>query len=241
MLWSLTDSHELSFSSRLSLEADTEKNLKTVGNIGLQKLGVVPQTVFLQARTLDPAYSARIMSPHSHSRRSIDMSSRTPMTPPIQGNRMITTDHATSGAPFEDLRRRLAAINASTSSLAPTNNSRDPRSQSPMISGPPVSAGLNPVPDRPSSPTESNVSASNSSSFRAAYRLQVGSTDGQKAAPAIGSTKANATGLFEAPSKMRQDGSPEHSGRSSPISVAGTLRGAHRPRVPPMLPISTYG
>ena len=83
--------------------------------------------------------------------------------------------------------------------------------------------------ERPWSPTESIVSTANSVSLRPSSRLHVGSTDGQKAAPAMGSSKMNAIGLLEAHSKMRHDGSPDESGRSSPMSTSTTLRG---PRIP---------
>lgn len=66
--------------------------------------------------------------------------------------------------------------------------------------------------------------------------------DGAKAAPAVGSSKMIAVGLLEAHSKLLRDqeGSPERSGRSSPVSVAMTTR-PHRLRQPSMQPISTYG
>jgi phosphoinositide-3-kinase regulatory subunit 4 len=224
---------EPSFSSRLSLEAETERNLKTTGDLELQKLGVVPQTVFLKARTSDfTPRSSRLFSPPSRW-STIDMNARAPVLSPVRGQRMSSGDQGSTGAPFEDLRRRLAAINGSTSSLSQTHSHQDPRTAAVTLANTSVgSAG----PDRPSSPTESIVSTSNSLTFHATQRLQVGSTDGQKAAPAIGSSKTNATGLLEATSKMRPD-SPEPSGRSSPVSVA---RG-QRQRVPSALPISTYG
>ena len=45
---------------------------------------------------------------------------------------------------------------------------------------------------------------------------------------AVGSSKTNATGVLKAHSKIRSNGSPERSGRSSPMSISTT----HRPRVP---------
>jgi len=159
-----------------------------------------------------------------------------------RSNRVGSFDISSPGAPFEDLRRRLAAINGSASSLA--HGSREIRgtwasSVNPLSSMLSQTAVAGPV-ERPSSPTDSVVSVANSSAPRG-QRLQVGSMDGQKAAPAVGSSKANATGHLESTSRIRSDGSPERSGRSSPVSVAGTVRGAHRSRVPSMLPISTYG
>jgi len=156
-----------------------------------------------------------------------------------------------SGAPFEDLRRRLATINGSANSLimppAPAV-SRDTRS------APSMPSQLNKVPimspevavlQRPGSPTESVLSTTGSAILRTTARgLHMGSFD-QKAAPAVGSSKTNATGLLEPASKMRSEGSPERSGRSSPTSVSGggTLRGVPqpRPRALSLLPISSYG
>ncbi|EGO26710.1 hypothetical protein SERLADRAFT_355396 [Serpula lacrymans var. lacrymans S7.9] len=229
-----------SFASRLRSEPEAEKNLRTIGDIEMQKLAVVPQTVFLKSRaSLDVTpRSSRIVS--ASRRSTFDLPGRIG-TPRM--SRASSIDHGNSGAPFEDLRRRLATINGSASSLSHPSP-RDRRS--PLMAVQPMPA--QPVHltaaalslDRPNSPTESVVSTTNSSTIRTAHRLQVGSTDGQKAAPAIGSSNANATGLLEAPSKFRSDGSPERSGRSSPVSVAGTARGSNRPRVPSLLPISTY-
>lgn len=155
-------------------------------------------------------------------------------------SRAPSIDHGPSGAPFEDLRRRLATINASGSSSSLASAAR-PISQIPSSPLDTSSVGLPPTLERPGSPSESVMSNTNSSSFRPIHRLQVGSTDGQKAVAAIGSSRANAIGLLEAPSKIHSDGSPERSGRSSPHSLTSTIRGIHRHRVPSLVPISTYG
>ena len=227
-----------SYASRLNSEAETEKNLRTAGVVEFLRLGVTPQTVFLKSQSSEPGLrSSRISTPHS--RRPIDVYGRAPILSPVRSNRLSSGDLGT-GAPFEDLRRRLAALNGSTSSLGQGYINRDLRS-SPLVTGPSVASTSMPaVRDRSASPTESIVSTSNSSTFHATQRLQVGSTDGQKAAPAIGSSKTNVTGLLEASSKLRQEGSPDPSGRSSPISAAGTFRG-QRPRVPSLLPVSIHG
>ena len=70
------------------------------------------------------------------------------------------------------------------------------------------------------------------------HRFPIGG-DGQKAAPAIGSSKASATGLLEAHAQMLSEGSQSPSGRESPVSVAGTVRG-EKPRPPSIVPISSY-
>ncbi|EAU84150.2 other/VPS15 protein kinase [Coprinopsis cinerea okayama7 len=229
-----------SFSSRLSYEPDTGKNLKVTGDLELQKLGVVPQTVFLKQRQDSGSRMTIPSSRRSISSRTSAMSPRFPRPPSI--------DHGSvgTGAPFEDLRRRLASINNSVSSLSP-NQPKDARSVSsplaPSSSSISVASATAPSPvaaererDRPPSPTESVVSNANSVSLRPASRLQVGSVEGSKAAPAVGSSKTVATGLLDAHSHI---GSPDPSGRSSPLSMSATLR-QHRPRVPSLLPISTY-
>src|SRR5271169_5122801 len=68
-----------SFASRLSYEPDTGHNLKIIGSVEFQKLGAVPQTVFLKARNTD--LNARSPRPPSTlSRRSIaSSSSRAPV------------------------------------------------------------------------------------------------------------------------------------------------------------------
>ncbi|CAL1709651.1 unnamed protein product [Somion occarium] len=225
-----------SFASRISLEPESE-NLKTTNAVELQKLGVTPQTIFLKTPSDEIATrTSRLSIP---SRPLSDITSRASALGTPRSNRTFSIDH-TAGivpAPFEDLRRRLAIINSSATSLNVSPGARDARSPMlPMLEPQPLPATLDtPVSDvpleRPSSPSESVTS----SSFRGATQfLHAG--DGQKAAPAVGSSKANATGLLDAHSTIRMDASPEMSGRSSPVSVAGTIRGTERP----YLPISSY-
>ena len=233
-----------SFASRLNYEPDTGHNLKIIGSVEFQKLGVVPQTVFLKARNADlNTRSSRL--PSISSRRSVN-SPRTPILSSSRLHKVSMTESSSTGAPFEDLRRRLATINGSTSSVGVVHTiPRDLRNaSSPMTSSSTTSllaTPTPPTPERPESPTESIVSTTNSVSFRPSSRLHVGSTDGQKAAPAVGSSKTNAIGLLDAHSKMRPDGSPDESGRSSPMSMSTTLRGPRITRPPSLLAISTYG
>ncbi|KAF9011876.1 other/VPS15 protein kinase [Cyathus striatus] len=233
-----------SFSSRIISEPDAGQSLKVIGDVELQKLGVVPQTVFLKTRSIEfGSRSSRIPSSSYASRRS---SRTTPILSPRLGGRFSALDQGSVGssAPFEDLRRRLATINGSASSLGMTYGSRDARSNlapSPAVGG--SSSPITPIPpplmlDRPASPTESSISTTNSISIRPSSRVQMGSTDVQKAAPAIGSSKMNAIGLLEAHPKIREL-SPERSGRTSPMSISATLRPS-RPRLPSLIPISTY-
>lgn len=224
----------------MEVESDA---LRVTSTIELQKLGVVPQTVFLRTPESDPR-------PPRH-RLNSEFTVRSPGTP--RTHRTLSIDHGPSsaGAPFEDLRRRLALINGSHTSLT-VPGSRETRSPVPhplSIDTTAAAAGLsvpNAQPDlpqtieRPGSPAESTVSTTNSSALRAMHRFPIGG-DGQKAAPAIGSSKASATGLLEAHAQILSEGSQSPSGRSSPVSVAGTVRGQERQRVPSIAPISSYG
>lgn len=234
-----------SFASRLINEPDTGQSLKVVGDVELQKLGVVPQTVFLKSRNSDGGgrYS-RI--PSVSSRRTNSVLSRTPIVSPSRLN-TLSSEHGSTGAPFEDLRRRLATINASASSLSvPTTprearNAVSPVTNSSTTSLLPAGPSAGPPIDRPPSPSESIASTTNSMALGPPSRLHIGSTDGQKAAPAVGSSKTNATGLLEAHFKMRREGSPDGSGRTSPMSMSATVRGPRGLRNPSLLAISTYG
>jgi phosphoinositide-3-kinase regulatory subunit 4 len=232
-----------SFASRLNYEPDTGKSLKVIGDIELQKLGIVPQTVFLKVRNSDMTGTRRTGLLSVSSRRL--SSARTPvLSPSSRFSRMSGGEYSSGsiGAPFEDLRRRLATINGSASSLSAHNTPRDTRNAlSPIPNSSSVSAVPTPsLPDRPPSPSESTVSTT-SVSLRPSSRLQVGSTDGQKAAPAVGSSKASAIGHLEAHYKIRSEGSTEESGRSSPMSMSQTLRFSRVARNPSFLAISTYG
>ncbi|KAF8509225.1 hypothetical protein BU17DRAFT_99147 [Hysterangium stoloniferum] len=92
----------------------------------------------------------------------------------------------------------------------------------------------NPPENRPSSPSVSVVSSTiDGSSSRTRPHLHMGSTDYQKAPAAVGSVKANATGLLVAPSVSRMGIEVEEddtvlSGRSSPVSNVGTVWAGHR-------------
>ncbi|KAI0768204.1 hypothetical protein BD413DRAFT_672415 [Trametes elegans] len=227
-----------SFASRVSVEVESDA-LKTTSTIELQKLGVVPQTVFLRA----PESEGRTSRMSSH-RSTSEFFLRSPGTPRTTRTLSIDQGPTSSGAPFEDLRRRLAIINGSGSSLAiPT--SREPRSPlphplsiDPNALPPSTSADLPHVLDRPNSPAESTFSTTNSA-LKALQRFPI-SGEGHKAAPAVGSSKASATGLLEAHAQIRSEGSQSPSGRSSPVSIAGTVRGQEKARMPSIPPISTY-
>lgn len=237
-------SNASSFASRARTEPELERNLRSMGDVELQKLSVVPQTVFLKSKSSISDLTSKPSRLASYSRRPGDFPGRLG-TPHM--SRAPSVDHGATNPALEDLKRRLTAMNGSSSSLNLAANARERQAaQSPSLPPPNLQPAtlalpaLTPGHDRPSSPTDSVVSTTNSSTVRTTHRLHVGSTDGQKAAPAVGSSNTIAVGLLEAPSKMRAEGSPERSGRSSPISLAGTARGMTRPRMASMLPISTY-
>ncbi|TFY74814.1 hypothetical protein EWM64_g9198 [Hericium alpestre] len=72
---------------------DEAENLKMMSDIELQKLSVVPQTVFLKSRLTEIVPRTSCMS------------------------YLLSIDYAAPGAPFEDLRCQLTAINGSVNSL----------------------------------------------------------------------------------------------------------------------------
>jgi phosphoinositide-3-kinase, regulatory subunit 4 len=196
----------------------------------------MPQTVFLKPRT-EAARSPR--APMAH-RRISDITRGSLPTSPRLGSRRNSVDQGASapGAPFEDLRRRLATINGSVTSLNAPPRSPLPRPASlvstALIPTTPDVPDFTPPIERPGSPTESVVSTANSSAFRAMHRLQAGAGEVSKAAPAVGSSKTNATGLFEQATTIRSEASPERvSGLVSPHFS--------RPRDLTIMPVSTYG
>jgi phosphoinositide-3-kinase regulatory subunit 4 len=234
----------MSYSYSLRQRMDEESDiLKTTAHVELQKLKVVPQTVFLKIRVTDlSSRTPRLLPTPRHYTLELP---RSPRTDTSRLSRPSSIDYGFSGAPFEDLRRRLTAINGSGVSL-PSSLPHRPSSVSVSSHSQPTGPILNDLPevsDRPGSPTDSVLSGPNPPFSRAMHRLHAGSGDSQKAAPAIGSSKANAIGLLEATSKMLHEGSSEHSGRTSPVSAAGTVTvlGQNWRRATSLPPISTYG
>lgn len=254
----------LSFSSRPPPEiAGIELTNQGQGNtVGLQSLGIVPQTVFLNGR--EPSVSA----PSSRRADSVRRLSLNEKRPTVASSHRISragNDHA-----YGDLRRKLAQIDGSVISLATPatgTESRAPQSVAspgfsegdpsprPRDTSRPSSSVADTEPphdvqspfQRPSSPSAESL-GSNTHPFPTGVRpskrgLQIG--DGRKAAPAIGTvnTQATATGVLEAAVKLRADlGSEGPSGRASPISFGGTARKESRlrPSFPAPAP-STYG
>jgi phosphoinositide-3-kinase, regulatory subunit 4 len=213
-----------SFLNRSILETDANKDLKSTGDIELAKLGVMPQTVFLKVKPSDP--SSRPMRQQTLKSPNDGGSHDTSLASPPHSQ----TADLSYVAPFEDLRRRLASINSSSSSVGHSFGIRDDRNfhHSSTVASPPPRV-LTVMEDRPPSPTDSVLSATNSSSFRPLSRMQVGSLDSQKAAPYVGSSKTSVTGWLESHSKLQQmDTLSERTGRVSPFPVTQTIRSGVR-------------
>ncbi|KLO15545.1 WD40 repeat-like protein [Schizopora paradoxa] len=181
-----------SLRSRQKIDSESDA-LQTTGFVELQKLGVVPNTIFLgsrQARTSELIQGSRKIS--------------------VSDGRVLSHassfDRSSSGAPLEDLKRRLATMNGSNTSVG--SGRGHTVSAAAAIQRPPtVDQDVpNPADFRPGSPTESAVSTA-TSSIRP--RFSIGSVESQKAAPAVGSVRANAVGLLEAPGKIRLEVSPD--------------------------------
>ncbi|THH10662.1 hypothetical protein EW145_g1172 [Phellinidium pouzarii] len=195
-----------SLRSRHRLDTESE-TLHSTGHIELQKLAVVPQTVFLGARVSQSEPTRRVSDKYSLSRVS-------------------SQDHVIGGAPFEDLRRRLVTINGSSSSLNSASGRLEPANILPQRFPSTIPELPPTVTMRPGSPTESVISTTNVSMRP---RFNVGSFDGVKAAPAIGSVRTNAMGLLETPGRTILDGDSDFSGLTSPVTFAYTIRGMRSP------------
>ncbi|TFL03877.1 hypothetical protein BDV98DRAFT_525538, partial [Pterulicium gracile] len=213
------------------LEADIA-TLKSIDTVELRKLQVVPQTVFLKPQSTDAIGSPRTTRTMSLRSPNSELSLRSPSIPTRRLSRVSSTDQAS--APFEEVRRRLASINGSTSSLNLAASPREPKI--PLIPTPYSGPNLSTL-ERPQSPTESVVSTSNSAAFKPTNLLYTGGTDAQKAAPAVGSSKANALGVLDAHSRILPDA--EMSGRSTSSGSPLPVRPSHPSRLSTM-PISSY-
>jgi phosphoinositide-3-kinase, regulatory subunit 4 len=213
---------------------------QTNSSVELQKLKVVPQTVFVGARPSESSSRtslSRRLNTEGHGRGAAVYGS-----PRI--SRAGSIEHINH---FDDLRRRLAVMNGSSSSLthapdgerrASSSTTRPSTVTSPIGQDPPHGAE-----PRSSSPTDSVVSSAVDGSSLRPRHLHVGSTDNQKAPAAVGSVRANAVGLLEAPivSRLGEDDLIT-SGRSSPVSIAGTLRADYRSSLHSARPYSvTFG
>ena len=236
--------------------------------MGLQSLGIVPQTVFLNNREVIQIPAAR---PNDSSKRLSTLSDK--RVAQLQGVRASRAASFDSGAVYGELRRKLAQIDSSVISLnAPlSSDGHNPPGYilSPRLSdvdsgGIGTSPGPTPSPRpassvaetdvsrdvpmftaRPSSPSGESHASSRAPNIHPMLRtskrgIQVG--DGKKAAPAVGTvnTLATASGVIDAATTLRSE--MDHDERSTPIFAAGTIRKESRLRVPfpPPAP-STYG
>ncbi|KAH7106720.1 ARM repeat-containing protein [Auriculariales sp. MPI-PUGE-AT-0066] len=205
-----------SFNSRGRLESESAE--LTHGNtVLLQKLNIVPQTLFLRPRPAE-----RISARSDVGRAFSDAGRRTPMS---RLSRAGSVDQPV-GQLTEDLRRRLTQQSSALS--ISTNRAR--------MEGPPAIAS--PLSDvhsiRPPSPSDS-VTSHDATNLLRNYRH--GSTESRKAAPAVASVRTIAIGVMESSAKLRSVDEDSASGRTSPASNAGTVRGDHRGRIPHMQPV----
>ncbi|KIM24835.1 hypothetical protein M408DRAFT_227086 [Serendipita vermifera MAFF 305830] len=215
----LTDPRSSRFSSRAEAKSEQELLLTGKDTVNLTKLGAVVHTFFIGGSVI-PA------------RRQDSRRSTVTDTPRIQGlsalssPRMLPLDRK-ENAPLDDLRKKLLLMDGSTTSLhGGVVKDRERRESTTSVqSGAPSGIHVTPMLDK--SPPESITSGGETSLAvfgRRRQRIQL-SSDG-KAPPLVGSIRTNVAGLLEAPSTLRpvHEDSSAPSGRSSPVSQAGTLR-----------------
>ncbi|CAE6436166.1 unnamed protein product [Rhizoctonia solani] len=206
----------------------------------LQKLGVVPQTVFVGTRaTISEAPSAYAPATTTSRRSTLDVTPRPPhLLSPRGAHRAGTDTSSRSGSPFaiDDLRRHLGQIEGSSHGLAVPGRvigRKDSHSSLASGSGVHSPVATDPASDAPtldfppSSPSESVsvLSGVQGNDMRRRHLRQL-VQDGRGTAPAsIVSTRTVATGTLEAP--LKPSDIPA-SGRTSPAS---TIRGEQRPKL----------
>lgn len=171
---------------------------------------------------------------------------RTPILGTPRISRLNSLDHTTrEGTAVEDLRRRLNQMDGSTVSLTSasvSSGARAPGTRRTSMTS--VSSALpSPLPSHmppspfdgtPASPSESVMSTG----------IDVLRRKHQRTATAVvGSVNANIAGVLETPKVRTAEEEALTSGRTSPVSVAGTIRGHHRPssRISSARPTTTYG
>ncbi|KAG1796904.1 hypothetical protein EV424DRAFT_1352913 [Suillus variegatus] len=232
----LANNASSSFASRPKTEPEFERNIRSMGDIELQKLSVVPQTVFLKSK---PSMSDLIPRPSrlaSYSRRPGDLPGRF-NTPHM--SRASSVDRGATNPALEDLKPRLAAMSGSSSSLNLTATARERQATgASRREKARATARVGDVKAR-----EMRALSVCKRRGRTEARTKDRGTDGRTWARRPRMRRKNTRARREtikAPSKMRAEGSPEQPGRSSPISLAGIARGVIRPRIASMLPISTY-
>ncbi|CAE6470635.1 unnamed protein product [Rhizoctonia solani] len=206
----------------------------------LQKLGVVPQTVFVGTRaSINEMPSVYAPTSTSSRRSTLDVTPRPPhLLSPRSMHRVGTDTSSRSGSPFaiDDLRRHLGQIEGSSHGLAVPGRiigRKDSHSSLASGSGIHSPVATDPASDTPtldfapSSPSESVsvLSGAQGNDMRRRHLRQL-VQDGRGTAPAsIVSTRTVATGTLEAPLKPSDILA---SGRTSPAS---TVRGEQRPKL----------
>ncbi|KAG8906368.1 Serine/threonine-protein kinase [Tulasnella sp. 403] len=208
-------------------------------DVELQRLGVMPHTVFLGPKDV------RSPRPTESSRRG---SFNSPRTPNLGGTPRMTRLNSLDLTAVDDLRRKLAKMDGSTSSLQgtppqktgrTTGNRRDSITSvtSTLQSPTPTDISTQP-PASPFDPRMASPAASVTSSG-----IEVLRRKHQKAATAVvGSVNTNIAGVLEAPKARTAEEEAMTSGRTSPQSMAGTIRGQPRmlSRKSSGIPYTTY-
>jgi phosphoinositide-3-kinase regulatory subunit 4 len=204
----------------------------------LQKLGVVPQTVFVGTRAAVSETPSVYAATTATRRSTLDVTPRpSNFSVPRSIHRASMDTNSRSGSPFEDLRRHLGQMEGSPLGLgvpqARVVGRKDSHSSLASGSGIHSPVATDPASDTPtldfspSSPSESvSVLSGVHGADKRRKHLRQLVQDGQKTAPAtIVSVKTVATGTLEAP--MKPNDIPV-SGRTSPAS---TVRGEQRPKL----------
>ena len=217
--------------SRTKSENDGEV-LASTSTLELQKLGVVPRTVFLGPRNGDPPGKALklsdVLSPRPSGSRRASFSSASPRVPGSEKEVSLLTD---------GLRRQLAAMGPTPNARA-THSQNHSQTESPtLVHTPPPHSTTDSLTETSSiiadkeqkviplhSPIISRPESSMSS--RTFIRPPQGLGDAQKALPAVASIRENVSGLLEQSVNLRPKAPAItiSSGRTSPISNAHTAR-----------------
>lgn len=205
----------------------------------LQKLGVVPQTVFVGTRAALSETPSVYAAASAARRSTLDVTPLPHNVATLKGLRRTSVDvNSRSSSPFDDLRRHLGQMEGSPLGLGVPQNPRvvgRKDSQTSLASGSGVHSPVatDPASDTPSldfapsSPSESvSVFSGAGGPDMRRKHLRHLVQDGQKAAPATAApVRTVATGTLEAPQKFNDIPA---SGRTSPAS---TVRGEQRPRM----------
>ncbi|KAG8960407.1 Serine/threonine-protein kinase [Tulasnella sp. 419] len=215
----------------------------------LQKLGVTPHTVFFGVkdnRTIRPDITRRPTRDSTGRRISITGTPRS--------SRLNSIDPSgREGLAIEDLRRRVAMMDGSTTSLTVPSSTagsnkdvisrRESHTSLQSMLNSPATTDVSSMPANPLLPPSHEVDPSSPSESVMSGGINVLRRKYQKAAPAtVGSINANVAGVLEAPKpRAMEDEVVAASGRTSPVSMAGTIRGQpHVSRKSSMQHYTTY-